>query len=201
MSEPTTHPLCWPEGWRRIVAANRKNPQFRQDGKPLSVATACDRVEEQLEQFNASNVVISTNIEPTLSGRPRSSKPEPADPGVAVYWEVKGQKRCMAIDRYVTVAGNLAALAATLDAMRAIDRHGSAEILDRAFTGFAQLPPPSSEAWWVVLDLERNAKEETIRSKARLLLGRYHPDSPYANPEEYERVQTARDQALEALKS
>jgi len=52
----------------------------------------------------------------------------------------------MAIDIYDTVAGNLAAVAATLDAMRAIERHGGAQILKRAFQGFKALPSSTATA-------------------------------------------------------
>jgi hypothetical protein len=71
---------------------------------------------------------------------------------VAVYWIKTGRKqmKCMAIDRYGRVADNMAAIAATIEAMRAIERHGSAEILERAFLGFQALPEP--EQWWQVLE-------------------------------------------------
>lgn len=52
----------------------------------------------------------------------------------------------MAIDQYYRVEENLAAIAATLDAMRAIERHGGAQILDRASTGFAALQAPMAVA-------------------------------------------------------
>ncbi|KVD37855.1 hypothetical protein WJ41_22830 [Burkholderia ubonensis] len=66
--------------------------------------------------------------------------------GVAVYWETRaGARRVMAIDQYTRVADNLAAVAATLDAMRAIERHGGARILERAFTGFAALAAAEKE--------------------------------------------------------
>jgi hypothetical protein len=65
------------------------------------------------------DVVISTNVRTRLDGLPRSGEPEPSDRGAAVYWEdQKRKRRVMAIDRYGKVADNLAAIAATLDAMR-----------------------------------------------------------------------------------
>lgn len=62
-----------------------------------------------------------------IDGFPRSGQSEPSDGGVAVYWLTStGETKCIAIDRYDRVADNLAAVAATLDAMRAIERHGGA---------------------------------------------------------------------------
>lgn len=54
----------------------------------------------------------------------------------------------MAIDQYRAVADNLAAIAATLEALRAIERHGGAQILERAFTGFTALPSPAAARTW-----------------------------------------------------
>jgi hypothetical protein len=83
--------------------------------------------------------------------------------------------RVMAIDQYNRVADNLAAIAATLGAMRAIDRHGGAQILDRAFTGFTALPPQSA-AHWAILGLSPGASEMQIRSAWRQLSQKMHPD-------------------------
>ena len=47
----------------------------------------------------------------------------------------------MAIDAYTRTADNLAAVAATLEAMRAIERHGGAQILERAAREIQQVGP------------------------------------------------------------
>lgn len=59
-------------------------------------------------------------------------------------------------DQYWRAADNLAAIAATLEAMRAIERHGGAEILNRAFTGFAALPERASSTWRAALGFHDN---------------------------------------------
>ena len=46
------------------------------------------------------------------------------------------------------VEESLAAIAATLDAMRAIERHGGARVLERAFTGFTAVPAPDARKHW-----------------------------------------------------
>ena len=74
--------------------------------------------------------IISTNLKLRLDGLPRSDQKEPDDPGVAVYWQrLSKPKKVMAIDLYDRIADNLAAIGATLNAMRAIERHGGALIL------------------------------------------------------------------------
>jgi len=93
--------------------------------------------------------VLSANILTRLDDLSRSGEKEPDDSGAAVYWWTRDDaRRAMATDLYSTVADNLAAIAATLDAMRAIERHGGAQILDRAFTGFAALDAPAAKRHW-----------------------------------------------------
>ena len=124
------------------------------------------------------DVVISTNLELRLDGLPYSGQREPVDPGATVYWcDRSGATRCMAIDRYTRVADNLAAIAATLDAMRAIERHGGAEILDRAFTGFAALlGPDADKPWHVVLACPAHASTDHVRKNYRRARSMFHPD-------------------------
>jgi len=82
--------------------------------------------------------------------------------------------RVIAVDRYYRVRDNLAAIAATLDAMRAIERHGGAQILERAFLGFAALAPPSR--WWDVLQVKPDASPDVIEANFRRLAQDRHPD-------------------------
>jgi DnaJ-domain-containing protein 1 len=110
----------------------------------------------------------------------------------------------MAIDRYKRVADNLAAVAATLDAMRAIERHGGAEILNRAFLGFAALPEKASQPWREVLGIapESPATLDLIQSRYRALVKLHHPDIVGdEGSEEFQRIVQARDAAVMELAS
>jgi hypothetical protein len=215
MSERKAYPLSWPEGWKRsksrIGAAFNKTrePVYNQgqrvyQGKArLSVADAVRRVLAELERMGIrdDDIIISTNVPLRLDGLPRSDQ-EPTDPGVAVYWQKKGQPamRCMAIDRYTRVADNLAAVAATLDAMRAIERHGGAEILNRAFLGFAALPEKASQPWRVVLGIEGAATLDLVESRFRALVKVHHPDAG-GKDEDFWKLQQAREAARMELAS
>ena len=172
----------------------------------LSVADAVHRVLGELDRMGIKDddIIISTNVPLRLDGLPRSDQ-EPSDPGVAVYWQKKGQPamRCMAIDRYCRVADNLAAVAATLDAMRAIERHGGAEILNRAFLGFAALPENASQPWREVLGIapEITPTPDLIKSRYRDLVKVHHPDIPGGKDEDFQRIVQAKDAALMELAS
>jgi hypothetical protein len=174
----TNYPLAWPAGWRRTKS--RKDANFKRGGQRLSIADGVKRVIEQLRLFGIPdwNIVVSTNVKPRLDGLPLSNQVEPQDPGVAVYWkkEKDTQHKVMATDRYVKMADNLAAIAATLDAMRAIERHGGAVIMERAFTGFLSLPAPNT--WRAVLSFQESEEPdlETVRNMYRNLAREVHPD-------------------------
>jgi hypothetical protein len=104
--------------------------------------------------------------------------------------------RCMAIDRYDRMADNLAAVAATLDAMRAIERHGGAQILDRAFTGFAALPEKASQPWRETLGLQGEGviSIEVVESRFKELARKHHPDVG-GDAEKFRELVEARDAA------
>lgn len=196
MTAIPAYPLQWPAGWPRTPGYRRKSAAFRRGQKPLTIAQAVERVRDELGRMGRgeNDIVVSTNVELRLDGWPRSDRPEPSDKGAAVYWREKsGVTRCMAIDRYDRVADNLAAIAATLDAMRAIDRHGGAEILDRAFTGFTALPGPQSIAWHVVLGVAANAAIADVRAAYRAQRSAAHPDRQGGSAERFDAVQRAWD--------
>ena len=185
------YPLAWPPGWPRNKSHQRSRAKFSTSGRLLSVMDGIQRVLLELERLGVKrdDLVISTEIPTRLDGLPRSDRTV-ADPGVAVYWRKGKDTRCMAIDRYDRVADNLAAIAATLEAMRAIERHGGAEILNRAFTGFVALPAP--EQWWQVLGVAENATGEEIDAAWRRLAARHHPDRG-GDSAQMARINAARD--------
>lgn len=190
---PTRHPLHWPEGWKRTQPGDRTGGRFSKghrvygnhgsyvSRRELTVTEAIRRVTEELERIGIrdDDMIVSTNIRTRLDGLPRSGEPKPADPGVAVYWQPVGQPmRCMAIDRYDEVADNIAAIAATLEAMRAIERHGGAAILDRAFAGFTALPAPgAAKHWREVLGVGNTVQTaESLKAAYRRAASAAHPD-------------------------
>jgi hypothetical protein len=208
-------PLQWPPGWRRSTTRTRakfskgvrKYSTSMSTGQStshvqqqdLSIADGRERVLRELQRMgiDGADLVISTNLPLRLDGLPRVDARNPTDPGVAVYWRKGKVNRCMAIDRYDRVTDNLAAIAATLEAMRAIERHGGAEILDRAFTGFVALAAP--EQWFQVLGVKATASREDIDTAYRRLAMQHHPDREGGNAEQMARINQARDDGLEQL--
>lgn len=210
-------PLQWPQGWKRTEPQRRREAKFgraRQAygsgytaSRPLTMSEAVQRLLGELERMavRQDDVVISTNVRPTLGGLPRSGERKPEDPGAAVYWtdSFNSAPRVMAIDQYTRVEDNIAALAATIEAMRAIERHGGAVILERAFTGFTALPAPGQGAkreWWDVLQVDRSTvTREGCKAAYRRLASQFHPDKPGGSHEAMTELNAAQEAALKEV--
>lgn len=208
--QPTRYPLTWPEGWKRTAVADRRHGRFgKRDTRHtptysysvqanITVFQAMERVLDELNRLGVSqdDVIVSTNLQTRLDGLPRSGQSKPADPGVAIYWQLPGKPmRCMAIDRYLNVEDNIAAIAATLDAMRSIERHGGASVLDRAFTGFTALPAPHERSWWEILGVPQDASRRDVMVAYRRLASENHPDRG-GSAERMAAINRARDEGL-----
>lgn len=167
MSEPTRSPLCWPAWFPRTPEGKRQHGRFgRRDGystKSLTLHQACGRVVDELGKFTRTGrswrcdpkeVIISTDLLLRDDGLPRSGQRAPADPGAAVYFTLDGKQRCVPCDMYLRIEDNIAAIAATIQSLRTIERHGS-QMFEAAFTGFDALPAPDQvvgRSWRDVLD-------------------------------------------------
>lgn len=195
---PSAYPLAWPTGKPRTPAAARKAGKFSHRGSDLTVAVAAGRVEDELQKLNARWPLISSNVELTLSGRPRSGQREPEDRGVCVYFHLGGKPFAMACDRYLSVADNLAAIAAHLDATRTQERHGVATAAE-TLMAFQALPAPGGAHWTAVLGLTREtATPESIKGAHRSLLSGAHPDQGGSHDRMAE-INAARDAALKDI--
>jgi hypothetical protein len=178
VSDVTAFPLSWPIDRPRTPAHERQPARFsqRREGRlsPVTIATACDRIWYELERLGATDIVASTNIEVRLDGSPRSGRRAPTDPGAAVYFKLEGQDHCLSCDKWDDVAGNLAAIAAHVEALRGQLRWGVADVR-RAFAGFRALPAPAP--WWRVLGLEAPpSSAAALKAQFRRLARSHHPD-------------------------
>jgi hypothetical protein len=219
-TEATSYPLCWPAGWKRTKPSLRTRAKFstsvrkyssnvQPDGsraswnekRELTIAGAIKRILGELKAMGIPswNVIISSDLRLRNDGLPHSTQSTSnIDQGAAVYWRDGKEQRCMAIDRYDRIADNLGAIAATIEAMRAIERHGGAEILNRAFTGFAALPAPASQNKpHEILGVDENAKPNEIEYAYKRLAAQHHPDKGGSN-ETMSRINAARTAMLGA---
>ena len=166
---PPPYPLAWPDGQRRTAARDKSAFRTKLEG-------AIKNVRDSLRLFAADSGRAMGALEVTCNvsfmGGPTT------DPGVAVWFIWDGQMRCIAVDRYQTVAENLQAIHHVLEARRVELRHAGIEMARTTFKGFIALPPPpGKKAWHEVLGVAPNAAPAQI-SEARKRLAREHHEDP-----------------------
>ena len=186
---PEAYPLHWPEGRERTSFHNREWGRF-----DVTSAQARDHLFAELERLGARYPVISTNIELRRDGLPYASRKEPDDPGVAVYFELKGRQHVFACDRYDKAWKNIRGIGKTIENLRGIARWGTGDMLERSFEGFAALPAPDA-SWPTVLGVSPDATEEEIKAAFREKVKTAHPDVG-RNHEEMQRLYEALVEAL-----
>lgn len=194
------YPLAWPVGWKRTPHYQRKIADYK-----VSKAQARDELMQSLRRLGARDIVLSSGITARQqNGLPLADYAEPDDPGVAVYWTQKGQPRVMACDHWRKVHHNVRAIGLAIEGLRAIERSGASQILERAFAGFAALPaeagsngePHWRDVFCVSADavLNRAVIEELYRGLAR----HAHPDVG-GDAERMVALNRAREQALREI--
>lgn len=172
-------PLQWPDGWPRTPSHKRGPSRF---GKNLG-ASQINKLQNELRLLGARHVVISSNVPLRQDGLPYASETKRRydDPGVAVYFQLKGKALSMARDRYNTPWENIRSLILAIDAMRSIERHGGSTMMERAFSGFAAIAPPDwKKPWREVFGVQPDWRGDITtlyREKAR----NRHPDSGGSN--------------------
>lgn len=199
-------PLYWPDGWTRTEKWKRQRSRYE-----THFVKARDVVVKQLKLMGGRGPVISTNIPLRQDGLPLANMREPADPGVAVYWnESKWPNgsdkqvittRVLACDKWVTVRENLRAIGLTIEALRSIDRAGASQVLDRAFMGMTALPASTGHRHWrdvLKLDGLPHATWEHVEVAYKLLALERHPDRGGTNEQMVE-LNRARDEARQEL--
>jgi len=180
-------PLQWPEGWTRTKYSSRTYPKF-----VSSLVEDRDAIIRRLQRRGGANIVITSQLPLNTKGLPYAGPVE--DPGIAVYWfEGKIDKarteRVLACDRWIRVSDNMRAIAKSLAALDGIDRWGASQVVERAFAGFAALPPgssgtiatPTHRPWREVLGgewpaLERADTLAIAKSRHRKAIAEAHPD-------------------------
>lgn len=195
------YPVDWPVGRPRTESWKRKPALFNSGGKALLFDQAVARLAQQVQAVTPRGhssrmleLTLSTNFELRADGRPRRDRGTPSDPGVAFFFELDGKPHLLACDRWDTIAGNIAAIAAHIEALRGQERWGVAT-LHEAFAGHVALPAP--EQWWQVLGLTAAAPVELIQRRYRELARRAHPDTG-GSEAAMARLNAARDEGLKA---
>lgn len=182
------YPLSWPAAWPRC-----QTPEYSRF--QTGIAAARDGLMRELELLGARNVVISSNAQLLRNGEIAARQPRLHDTGVAVYFTIQGQQRCIPCDRWILLEENIQAVRKTIEALRGIERWGTPGIVAAAFQGFAALPANTDGlSWWRVLEVSPDASEVEIEAAYRRLARQHHPDAG-GNAEAFHRITDAYQQA------
>jgi len=207
----TAYPLQWPDGWPRTAGARDRGWHFREGGgqgitrRLVTFESARQKLAAELDRLGADNVILSTNIPLRLDGAPRargSAATSVDDTGVAIYFTLHGRKMVMACDRYDGPAANCRSLGLAIEALRQLERHGGGAMMERAFAGFAALPPPLKprRPWREVLGFAPadHADVDWIEVRFRTLAKECHPDAGGSH-EAMAELSAARAEAIREL--
>lgn len=171
--------LHWPLGWPRTADDRRLRSSFSQT---RSYYESTRRVMGEVRRLGGKDLVVSSNLRLRSDGLPYADQRRPADPGVAIYFQLEGKPVAFACDRYIRPEDNLYAVAVTIEAKRGVLRWGCATG-QREFTGYNALPetvelgraaydPPLHE----VLGVSARATPDEFRRAWREWLKAGHPD-------------------------
>ena len=191
MIAPTqSYPLVWPAGWP--THRHKLVSPFR----PKGIGEARDSVLDELRKLRAEQVVISTNLRTRIDGLPAAAQRPPDEPGVAVYFKLKGKQLVLACDKWHKVEHNLWAIARHVEALRGQQRWGVGSV-EQAFAGYTAIPERTGgRAWNIVLGVEQTATIEQVRDAYRKLVKIYHPDGPTGSNEKMVELNAAYTLAL-----
>jgi hypothetical protein len=205
MEDAVAFPLHWPVGWPR-TPENKRDDGARFKGgdvyegygesrryigrKMISFDRARQLLREELDRLKAKNVVLSTDVPLRQDGEPYAGAlSRRMDPGVAVYFTLKGKQMTMAQDAFARIEANMRSLGLAIEALRQLERHGGGTMMERAFAGFTALPAPEGSKpkrpWWIVLNYgdsdearaDLSVEEVEARFKTLAKKGNYIHDS------------------------
>lgn len=162
-----------------------KNPERARFGNH-SAYKAGNYLVDELERLDAKNCVISSNLQQKPGGEGFYAKQRIDDPGVVVYFDLKGKGKAMACDKWDKAEHNLWALYLSVQAIRGLERWGGSEFLDGLFTGFKALPSPSDSVIAYKDYFKGLETDEEIRTRYKELARKLHPDAKDGNVEEFQ---------------
>lgn len=183
-------PLAWPLG--RPRARRTESARFK-----TSLGAAINNVRYEVELLGGQCLVISSNLPLRRDGLPMSRGSYIGDVAVAVYFHLKKKPMCFACDRWDRIDDNMQAIAKTIEALRGIERWGSGQMVEQAFTGFLALPAP--EQPWQTLGLSTSRPTlDQIDEAHRRLASLHHPDRG-GDQHHMARINSARDELYRSV--
>lgn len=191
------YPLHWPVGYKRTLLHHVRKSRFKQ-----TLGAAQKYLHKEVERIKGTDLVVSTNLRVRNDGMIYAADlgKNIEDPGVAIYFKRNKKLIAMCCDTYEKVWENMYALARGLEALRLLDRDGVSEFLERAFTGFKELPAAAQldekEIWKVLCFSKKPDSVDLVHAAYKTLAKERHPDTSTGSTEQFISLQNAYREAL-----
>lgn len=190
---PDSRPLQWPDGWPRRHPQSRVRVGFQD----LRADTAKTHLVHQLAALGADSVRVSSSSPIGFRGIWTLGD---QDPGVAVYFELKGKEYVVASDSFCSPLDNLRAVALGLESLAMMSRFGAFQVYARCLSGLTSgplvdpepnRPDPDARPWWRVLGFEKIPSKEEAEKAHKVLIRENHPDRPGGDEERAKAITVA----------
>lgn len=189
------YPLAWPTGWPRHKGSGDSDQRFK--GPTFTWDRVYRGLKDELRRIGATDIVVSTNQPLRNDGAPYAQQRNIADVGVAVYFKRNGKALVMAQDRFWSIIGNMRSLTISIEGLRQMERHGGATMMERAFDGFAALPPPDD--CWKILGIAQHARVGMVTEGLIKQVFRERAKEQHGTGADMDRLVRARDEALKKI--
>lgn len=189
--------------WPRRPTRPQKSATYRAKYKQT-----LDLLERELRAVGAKQITIEAFFTPPQirnDGWPRADA-RPSQPGVVLHFQTRRGPMIFPSDKFNSWEDNLRAIGLTLEALRAVERHG-ATFDGQQYTGWAALPKSKGDdelrlAASVLLKAaewaERTIKKESFDRIWKAAVMKAHPDQGGSN-ERFNEVIAARDLIREKM--
>ena len=185
------YPLHWPQGWPRTPDHERQWGAFK-----VTPDKAQQELIFEIERLGGRYPLVSSDVAVRRDGMPYADQARRKihDPGVAVYFEKDGKQHVFACDQYDAPWKNIRAIGKTIEAIRAIERYGASDMMERALSAFEALPAP--DGWRTVLGFPNGPcpSLREVRARYRDLVKTHHPDQG-GDPDQFRKINEAYEQA------
>lgn len=187
------YPLRWPAGWPRTPAEERRpHSSFKASSEKTRRG-----ISDEIRKLGGTDPVICSNVAVRQDGTPYAdqARRKITDPGVAVWFQMRGKTKSMARDAFACPEDNIRDIYLALRDMRMLELHGGSMMVERAFEGFTALPPP--ETCWQILGITGTRTRQTVLASFRVLA----VAAQSGNAGDMDRLVKARDAALAEIGS
>lgn len=201
-------PLKWPAGRARTPDGKRQWGQFRNGDQRISRPAAISRLADEVRRLGGRNLVVSSDLPVRRDGAPKAKRLPPSDPGVVAYFSLGEQAVSLPCDTFHSIAQNIAAIAAHVEATRRIERYGVASASE-TLQAFTALPSAANTAptWREVLGLKPDFPEGYEPEDAEIIVkARWKSRATAAHPdtggtvEKMAELNAAKDEAVAAIR-